>query len=234
MTGYHLQAADGEIGKLEEVYFDDLCWVVRYLVVRTGGWLAGQEVLIVPPVVTSVDEDNEMLHVCLTREQIQNAPPVNAALPVSRHYEKEYYRYYGWEPYWTVDPIYAPTPYVPEPVEKSLKAPEHPHLRSSDEIRGYHIQARDGGVGHVKDFIVEPPLWTVRYMVIDTRDWLPGKNILISPAWIRQMDWARQEVMVDLGSESMQTAPAYDASTEISRDYQVALFEHYGLLFKED
>lgn len=230
-TGYHLHASDGEIGKLKQVYIDDQFWVVRYFVVHTGSWLFGQDVLIVPSVIKSVDEENKLLEVELTREQIKNCPPVDTTLPVSRHYEQEYYRHYGLEYYWSGDSLLGTgEPYLPRPdIREEVNDPEHPHLRSSDEVKGYQIHAEDGEIGHVEDFILEEPGWSVPYLEVDTRNWLPGKSVLIAPAWIKQIDWAKKEVMVNLTRAAIQSAPEYDASRVISRDYQETLTRHYAM-----
>lgn len=151
----------------------------------------------------------------------RNCPPVNTKLPVSRHYEEQYYRHCGWEPYWIVDPMLGSAPYLPLPAEGAPGEPQHPHLRSSAEVRGYSTHARDGDIGHVEDFIVEEPGWAVRYLEVDTRNWLPGKHVLVAPTWIRQVDWAKQEAEIDLPREAIETAPPYDRSRIISREYQV-------------
>jgi uncharacterized protein YrrD len=229
LRGYGLKASDGEIGHLKQIYFNDRSWIVRYLVVRTGNGLLGQDVLIVPSVIQEVDEENGLIDVKLTRARIESCPPVDTKLPVSRHYEQEYYNHYGWEPYWIGDPLQEAAPIFPplqaaEPPEQ----PDDPHLRSSDEVDGYHIQAQDGEIGHVKDFILDDQDWTVRYLEIATRHWLPGKKVLISPAWIRKIEWVEQKVMVDLGTEAIKTAPEYDPSEIIGRDYELTLYKHYG------
>lgn len=235
LTGYSLNARDGEIGKLEEVYFDDKRWMVRYFIVRTGNWLLGRRVLIVPAVISGVDAEAKSLDVDLTREQVENCPPVNRELPVSMHYEQEYHRYYDWEPYWTGDPVFGLAPNVlPPTLEHAPQGPEHPHLRSSDEVKNYSIRARDGDTGHVEDYILEEPGWAIRYLEVDTRKWLPGKHVLIAPTWIERVDWATQKVMVKLKREAIETAPPYDPAKIISRDYQVSLYEHYGMKYQED
>ena len=234
LMGFSLNACDGEIGKLEEVYFDDNRWIVRYFIVRTGNWLLGRKVLIMPAVINGIDEEAKTLNVDLTREQIKNCPTVNTKLPVSRHYEEEYYRYYGWEPYWSDGPMSGPALYAPPPVEVVPKDPEHPHLRSSDEVESYSIQTHDGDIGHVVDFILEEPGWVIRYLEVDTRNWLPGKHVLLAPTWIGEVDWAKQDVKAKLNREAIQTAPPYDPARIISQEYQVALFEHYGMKFKQE
>ena len=234
MTGYHLNARDGDIGKLKEIYFDDQDWAVRYFVVHTGTWLSGTEVLIVPAVVLGVDEDGGSIDVDLSLEQIRGAPPVDTKRPVSRHYEQEYYRYFGIEPYWSEGAIGGPISVPPPVTSEAPKEPEHPHLRSSDEVVGYRIQARDGEIGHVEDFVIEEPGWNIRYLEVDTRNWLPGKHVLVSPTWIDGVDWSKGEVRIKLNREAIETAPAYDSSRVISRDYQVELFSHYGMTYREE
>ena len=229
LNGFALAARDGEIGKLKEVYFDDQAWSVRYLVVQMGGIFLGREVLITPRVIESIDEDGRHIVVNLSREQVENSPPVSSERPVSRHYEAEYHRYYGLEPYWSIGPIGAP----PEPGPTALPAvpprePEHPHLRSSDEIVGYHIAARETDIGKVEDLVIDDSDWSVAYVVIDTRRWLPGRTVLIAPAWIEAVDWPGRSIEVDLAREAIESAPDYDPSTLIDAEYEARLFAHYG------
>jgi hypothetical protein len=233
LTGYRLQASDGEIGKLEEIFFDDLRWSTRYFVVRTGNWLFGRRVLIVTSMIREVDEAAKSLSVDLTCEQIRQAPEVDTELPVSRHYEREFYRYYAWEPYWTADPMFGPDPFPYQELE-TPGAPENPHLRSSNKVTGYSLHADDGEIGHVADLIVEEPGWPIRYLEIDTRSWLPGKHVLVAPAWIREVDWALSEVKVNLHRDTIRSAPAYDTTKPIGHDYEVALFRHYGRKLPQD
>lgn len=229
LSGFGLQARDGEIGTLKEIYFDDQIWLVRYLVVNMGGRLLGREVLIGPQVIESVDEDARHIVVNLTREQVENSPPVGSERPVSRHYEAEYHRYYGLEPYWAMGPFGAPP--APNPIPPPAEAPrdpEHPHLRSSDEVSGYHIAARDGEIGKVVDFIVDDSDWSVGYVTIDTRRWLSGRTVLISPAWIKAVDWPGRSITVDLDRDAIESAPEYDPSRLITAEYEARLLAHYG------
>lgn len=224
-----LRARDGEIGVVREVYFDDQHWTVRYLVVRTGGWLLGREVLIAPRLIRSVDQEAQLIAVDLTREQVEHSPPVSSEQPVSRHYEAEYYRHYGLDPYWSLDPLGAPGTPRPMPVDTTpLREPAHPHLRSSDEVSGYRIVAHDGELGKVEDFAIDDRDWSIGYVVIDTRKWLPGKTVLIAPAWIEAVDWAARSITVDLDRGAIESAPPYEPSRVISRDYEIRLYAHYG------
>lgn len=236
LKAYSLQASDGEIGKVQEMYFDDERWSVRYLVVRTGGWLLGREVLIAPRTITGLDATNHQIMVDLTREQVEKSPLVDTKKPVSRHYEMKYYLYYGWEPYWSggwTGIEQALPGRSPIPVEFPNE-PEHPHLRSSEEVRSYGIHARDGEMGQIEDFIVDDFSWKVRYFVIDTHKWLPGKKVLVAPTWVNSIDWLEREIAVDLDRKAIQSAPPYDPSQIIGRDDEIALYTHYGQSLIED
>ncbi len=239
LKGTSLRARDGDIGKLEQVYFDDERWNVCYFVVKTGGWLSGREVLIAPRSVSGVDNDGQ-LAVDLTREQIESSPPVGTERPVSRHYEVEYYRYYGWQPYWPLAGSFGGlmTPAAPLPAPDRERAapepPEHPHLRASDEVRGYRVHTRDGEFGAVDDLVVDDRDWQVRYLVFDTRRWLPGRKVLLAPTWVDDIDWASRQVIVDLDSETIRSAPPYDPAQVISRDDEVRLYRHYGRQLADD
>jgi hypothetical protein len=229
LSGFTLAARDGEIGKLKEVYFDDQAWFIRYLVVHMGGRFLGREVLIAPHTIESVDEDARRIVVKLTREQVENSPPVSSERPVSRHYEAEYHRYYGLEPYWTMGPIGAPP--APRPIPLPAvppREPEHPHLRSSDEVCGYRIAARNDEFGKVEDFVIDDSDWSIAYVAIDTRRWLPGRIVLISPAWIKAVDWPGRSITVDLDHDAIKSAPDYDPSKVITAEYEARLFAHYG------
>ncbi len=233
LTGYSFQAIDGDIGRLEEVYFDDQRWQVRYLIVRTGNWLLGRQALLVPAVIDGVDDENKAIRVDLTRQQIEKAPPVDSEQPISRHYQQQFYSYYSWEPYWTTDSLFQSTPPIPPLIQPETTKPENPHLRSSDEVTGYQLETKDGPVGHVEDLILDDQVWAVRYLEVDTRNWLPGRHVLISPAWVEQVDWGKQQVQVKLSKELVKSAPEYDSTRPISRDYQLALYKHYGKTFTD-
>lgn len=220
-------ARDGEIGRIEQVYFDDQRWIVRYFVVHTGNWLLGRDVLIAPRAVAGVDDENKQIALDLSREQVKNAPPIDRARPVSRHYEVEYHRHYGWLPYWETSAFGMPLPLVETPTE-AVQAPEDPHLRDSNEVAGYGLQAADGELGHVHDLVLDDQDWSIRYFVVDTRNWWPGKKVLIAPAWVNRIRWMDRALSVDLTRELIRTAPAYDPAQIIGHDDEVRLYAHYG------
>jgi uncharacterized protein YrrD len=232
---YGIDASDGQVGSVEDIYFDDTRWDVRYLVVNTGSWLMGRRVLIPPAVLMGIDDTRRTLRLNVTQGQVRNSPPIDADRPVSRQYEEQYYQYFGWPPYWEPNPWLAtgvpPEAYVPTPeqIERSQQGRhENPHLRSVEEVSGYHIEARDGAIGHVEDFLLDKQNWVVRYLEVDTRNWWPGKKVLVATGWIDRIDWAERKVFVSLSRDAIQSAPEYVHSQPVTRDYEEQLHRHYG------
>jgi len=231
LTGHTLHARDGEIGTLAEIYFDDESWTTRYFVVHTGGWLLGRDVLIARRHVVGLEPTRPELKVDLSRAQVEGSPPVDAEKPVSRHYELRFSQYYGLAPYWNpAGPLELPRR-LAEPLRipsRDAREPERPHLRSSQEVSGYHIQAADGAVGHVADLLIADGDWRICFLEIETRNWWPGRHVLIAPAWIERVSWADREVSVIVSREAVRTAPAYDPAVGIGPDDEIRVFEHYG------
>jgi hypothetical protein len=230
LTSYTLKARDGEVGKIKDLLFTDENWVIRYLLVDTGTWLTGRRVLLSPYAVAG--EIGETIPLNLTKQQVEESPYPESDLPVSRQFERQYYAYYGWPMYWqgahlwgaTTVPLHGPI----EPVETPAAEEGDPHLRSTNAVSGYHIQARDGEIGHVQDFIIDDANWSIRYLLIDTLNWWPGKKVLIPPAWASDISWHDSKVMVDLERETIKEAPEYDSDKILSRDYEDRLFSYYN------
>jgi uncharacterized protein YrrD len=237
VEGFKLSSQDGEIGRIKEFYFDDQQWVVRYLVADTGTWLSGRQVLISPYSLKGFNDDDKTIKVDLTREQIEKSPSIESDKPVSRQYEIEYYKYYGWPMYWYGPAVWGPGPYPAYyghgggPVEEQPRKVDEegdPHLRSTRALSGYHIRARDEEIGHVDDFILDDENWAIRYLVVDTRNWLPGKEVLIAPQWVQNISWQESSVSVDLARETIRQAPEYKPRHPITRDYEEKLFNYYS------
>ena len=217
LTGYSIGATDGAIGEVEGLYFDDQRWTVRYLVVDTSGWLAGRRVLVSPWAIRGVDAANKSIAVALTRTQVENSPSVETQQPVDRRYEMEYSRYYGYPYYWTGPYLWGAEAY-PLPLAGPASSPPRRTRRARGRspsaqhraVTGYYIQATDGDIGHVEDFLVEDRSWTIRYVVVDTRNWWPGKKVLVSPDWITRVDWYDSKVHVDLARDTIKNSPEYD------------------------
>jgi hypothetical protein len=237
LKGLAIQATDGTIGKVDDLYFDDENWAIRYLTVDTGHWLEGRQVLISPHSVTYVDWDARRLDVSITKGQVEKSPDVDTHQPISRQHESEYFGYYGYPYYWggpyLWGPDYYPSGMIPGPNSLSKANPQaikgaDSHLRSSKAITGYHVEASDGEIGHLDGFIVDDKDWAIRYIEIATRDWLPGKKVLLSPEWIDRVSWADTNVYVGLSKQAIKSAPEYIVSRPLTRELETELHDHYG------
>jgi hypothetical protein len=231
-------AADGQVGTVRDVYFDDDRWVVRYLVVETGSWLSARRVLISPYAVRFIDWQTRAVVVNLNREQVKNSPGMDTDKPVSRQQEEEFHRYYGYPQYWpyATHRAWGPLPFVEPPNPRDLEVVEDAapvdheraaadvHLRSSREVLRYHIQATDAFRGSVADLLFDEETWAIRYLVADIRSWFPGKQVLVERELIREVNWGEQSVSLALTSRELEMSPHYDRHhppfREAGRDLQ--------------
>lgn len=232
LNGYKLHGRDGEIGSVKEFFFDDKHWTIRYLVVDTGNWLATRKVLISPHALSVVDTVEHRIDVDLTKKQIEDSPSLDTDAPVSRRYEESYYGYYGWPDYWAGPYLWGAYNYIPRNLEERDGANQggktwDPHLRSARDVIGHHIQAEDGELGHVADFIIDDKTWAIRYFIIDTRNWWPGKRVLIPPQWIEKISWPESKVFVSVKRTAVQQSPEYKDESLLSRDFEAGLHSHY-------
>ena len=238
--GLAIRATDGELGTVDQLYFDDETWAVRYLAVDTLGWLGGRQVLISPISVVQTDWQARRLDVALTMKQVENSPDIATHQPVSRQHEAAYLNYYGYRDYWGGPYLWGPALYPAElatapaapsdeaTAERIRRESTESHLRSTEAVTGYYIGAADGEIGHVDGFIVDDEGWAMRYIEVATRNWWPGKKVLVSPAWIERVSWTESKVCVGLYREAIKDGPEYIESRPITREYEDRLHLHYG------
>jgi uncharacterized protein YrrD len=236
LKGSRIVATDGEIGHVDQAYFDDRAWVIRFLVVNTGSWLSGREVLISPYAVQQPLGTGKLIDVHLTRAQVEGSPGLDTHLPVSRRHELENLRYYAYPEYWEGDGLWGmgalplmPLMPLPDRADQAPVPAEDVHLRSSASVTGYDIQASDGSIGHVQDFIFDDASWAVRYLVVDTRNWWPGgRKVLLATHWIDRIDWAESTAFVKLTREQVRDSPLYEEDLTIQRAYEQHLHDAYN------
>jgi len=234
---YEITATDGDIGKVADFYLDDERWVVRYLVVKSGGILDAQrQVLISPISFRDIDWAGDRFHLALTKEKVTNSPSVDTDVPVSRQYERDYFRYYGYPYYWGYSGYWGMGAF-PDALSSGIWTDEDasdarrvtdPHLRSVNEVRGYHIEGSDGPIGHVHDFIVDDRSWKIQYLVVDTSNWWIGKKVLISPDWATRVNWPDKKVYTDLSKQKIKDSPLWSPEAPVNREYETRLYDFYG------
>ncbi len=240
LIGYTIHATDGDIGSVSRILFDDDRWTVRYVVVDTGKWLPGRKVLISPISIRQASWSTRKLDVALTRDRVKNSPDIDTDRPVSRQQETAYFGYYGYPYYWGGAGVWGASMYpnvVAEAqvarqtaVDDSLRREQSvndSHLRDTAVVRGYHIRAMDGEIGHVDDFLGDDKSWTIRSLVVDTSTWIEGRRVLMSPEWVAAVSWHEATVHLAMSREAVRNSPEYDAS-RFNRDYEQRLYAHYG------
>lgn len=239
LKGLVIRATDGELGTVDQFYFDDETWAVRYLTVDTGGWLGGRQVLISPFSIIHADWQAKRLDVRLTRKQVKHSPEINTHQPVSRQHEAAFLGYYGYPYYWGGPYLWGPAFYpvglssstysfAETIADRVRRESADSHLRSSEAVTGYTIEAADGEIGHVDGFVVDDEVWAIRYVEVATRNWWPGQKVLFSPEWVERVSWADSSVYVGLLREAIKNGPEYTAATPITREYENRLHLHYG------
>lgn len=216
-----LGASDGEIGHVKDFYFDDQNWAVRYVVADTGSWLPGRQVLLSPHAFESLRPDAKLLRVNLTRQQIEDSPSIESHKPVSRRYEEEYYRYYGWPYYWHGGALWGMSGFpILELPSEPLRAeaatassepaePGDAHLRSSRAVSGYHLRASDGTIGHVCDFLLNDENWAIDRLVIKIGHRFSGKEVEIPTSTVDRISWDDSTVVTRLTKEAVEQSPPH-------------------------
>ena len=225
LYGDKLGASDGDIGQVKDFYFNDRSWAVRYLIADTGSWLADRQVLLTPHALGQLDRSEERLRVKLSKQQIEDSPPIDQHKPVSRQYEELYYRHYGLPYYWIGDGLWGmtnfpivdltPMPAVegPEAAFGQAQAGFDPHLRSTRAVDGYHLQAIDGPIGHIVDFMLDDQAWVIRQLVIKTGGWFSGKEVVIPTSAVDRISFEEALVYVNWTQAIVKGRPEPVAAT---------------------
>jgi uncharacterized protein YrrD len=234
-------ASDGVIGKVEDFYFDDEAWAVRYLVVDTGAWLSNRHVLISPHAIRNWGWEGAVLPVSISREQVKNSPDVDTHKPVSRQYERSYFGYYGYPYYWNGAGLWGEDAYpgimtaaaaaaagADSAAVARARENDDPHLRSCNSVAGYDLHAADGAIGHIESFLIDEGSWAIRFLIVNTSNWWLGHQVLIAPEWIDSVSWLHATVTTDLTRQAVKDSPLYDPGALPDGAAEARIYKHYG------
>lgn len=185
---------------------------------------------------------------------MENSPHIDVQSPISRQHEMTYLGYYGYPHYWGGAGVWGQGAYpgimmpglgYEETASEILqvqtmafrKAAEadadsrrgaDAHLRSRAAVPAYQIGGNDGDIGHLADFLIDDDSWSIRYLIGNTGNWWPGHQVLISPEWITDVNWAAVTLSIDLARDRIRSAPAYDSLSMPDRAGEIDLYRHYG------
>lgn len=243
LIDYIMSATDGEIGHVVDFYFDDKTWTIRYLIVETGDWLTGRKVLIAPQALLQTNWENGTFPVNLTKDQVKKSPNIDTDIPVSRQQEMLLNEHYPWTNYWsngigiggmgTSGMIMPMRESVKDEIdEKNNANKEGPrtdhHLRSAEMVIGNKIKAIDGDIGEIEDFIIDDISWELNFLVIDTGHWFPGKKVLLSPKWIKEIKWDNSTIVIDHTQDQIKNSPEYYPHQLINEVFEKNYYDYYG------
>ncbi len=175
LLGSVVIATDGEVGRAYNALIDDRLWAMRYLVVETDSRFGHRRVLISPAALGSPNLIEGTIPVLLTKEQVQRSPDVDTDPPVSRQQENCVLSSAGFDSEQSGDP----------------------HLRSAKELAGYHVDASDGSLGDIADFIVEDQGWGILDLVVDAGPSPDGHKIVVPTGWVSEVSWEGRSVQLN-------------------------------------
>jgi len=242
LRNFSIETRNGRKGRATDLYFDDESWQVRYAVTESGFLFAKQEGLVKSTLLSEPDIDTRTLPIAITKEQLEEADAPDAHRPVSEQRKRELRpgQLDAWPPLMMGARGAVYTPALAERQlrdagslavrsrEEAQAATDDPHLRSLDEMSGYAIAATDGEIGSISDFLLDPNGWKIRYIVVDTGNWLPGRQVAIKPDWVSAVSWAGRSVDVRVSKEEVSDAPELSQIDELERSDTYLAVAPYG------
>ncbi len=242
LKGFRIAATDGSIGTVADFLFDDESWTLRWIVVDTGTWLSGRKVLLPVSVLGHPDTVGRSFPARVTMAKVKGSPAIDTHEPVSRQHEEHVYGYYRMSPYWgngfymggyggwsagMSETHYADARRRQDAMSAERQRDGDPHLRSVNAVTGYNLHATDGAIGHVEGFLIDDTDWTIHFLVVDTKNWWPGKHVLISPRSAESILWAENLVNLDIDRQTVMDSPAYDPTLPVDEVFEARMAQYY-------
>ena len=182
LRGIAIRATDGHVGTLSDVYFDDSSWRVRHCVVDTGRWLADRHVLVSPRSLSIVDTTRRELWVRLSKSEVMRCRSAKTDKPVSKQKRGLAFSH-----------------------ADSLVHDRH--LRSCTAVLGHRLEATDGRLGRIADFMIDDKDWMIHSLVVDTnqRNATLSARVAVTPQHVDEINWPNARVSVDISRAEVMT-----------------------------
>ncbi|ALX48740.1 hypothetical protein [Lentibacillus amyloliquefaciens] len=222
LNTYHIEASDGQMGKIQDLYFDDKKWVVRYAVLDARKWLPTRRILLSPAAFASIDTDNQQIDVKHDKETVRNSPSIPVDATFSKDLEMALTGYYGWSRYWLGGLLWGvedmPGVNIDDQeleAQEMSNEPEH-NLRSENDTWEFRVHANDGKIGDVADFIIDDSYWKIRYIVIQKAH-LPSEDrfLALKVDIIQSVDWLGGDIYIDSDLEDLNDQTDYESKEAI-------------------
>jgi hypothetical protein len=213
---YRVKALDGKLGKAHDFYFEDESWAIRYLLLNVGRWLLGERVLVPPERLGQPDTKSHCLPVLMTKSEVEQCASSETAQPVSHQMQHKVSARYGGThaqgggPMASLHGVMSSEAVALADIEDP--PPQHgPGLRSVQEVLGYQIEALDGPIGVAEDFLIDDDEWVIRYILVNTKTWKPGRQVLIPPSWVQAIVWSESRIHASVKREKIKTGQRFHA-----------------------
>lgn len=245
LRDYTVHAADGTLGHIKDLYFDETTWLVRYLLVDTKRWLPGRKVLLSPQAVQDIDHEERIIEFGLTKAQIEASPTIDELAPMSRQVSETIDAHYGWHHTWitggVIDSHLATANFgpiideftVPDEIRSRRKrrADLGQHLRSVAELKGFDARSAlpgaGGRAGVVADAIVNAVDWRLPYFVVDTSEWLPAHRIVVPTALVEAIDLDGRSLRIGAEVTALAHAPTFNGVAELDARQEMAVLAYF-------
>jgi len=102
-------------------------------------------------------------------------------------------------------------------------------LHQGQAFKGFSIEATDGKIGTVSDFLFDDSTWKLRWLVVDTGSWLESRQILIHPSSIAKPDVPGRALLLNLTTDQVEKSPNIDKDEPVSQQMEYNLYGYYGM-----
>jgi hypothetical protein len=241
LNGYPVRGADGKLGNVAGLMYDETDWTIRWLLVDTGDWLSGRQVPLPIATVGQPDQGAHLLPVDLTMQQVENCPDVDVKRAFSRqlefvvcdHFQRpaaqgSSHRDNGEEN--TEDALASGILWIltaPGTAGREDRRGDH-FVHSIAGLSGGVTHAVDGDIGQAQDVLIDPALWRVGYLVVHTSGWWPSRKCLVSPPMIDWIDRTRSNIHLKVTRQEIKASPRYDAVEAVDGEFEELFHSHYG------
>lgn len=229
LIGCSVEASDGAVGAIKDFLFDAENWKIRWMEVEPGERLMGRRVLIHPSSIEPLDvsaprgglpmlsfQHTPSVSLWLTKEKIEAAPAPPEQAPVTREIESQLCAYYGFDPDWA------------DADGAAAGDSGDRRLVSAVSVKGCHVHATDGDFGHVENLLADDVKWDIRYLVIATRNWLPGRHVVLAPHAVTGVETGKGRVDVNVTEEQVKSSPEWDPLTIADEVAEASFHRHFG------
>lgn len=196
---WKVTTTDGHERPVADVLLDDRGWSVRYVLVETGGWLHGRQLLISSAAFGAPDSREHVLPIQATLNQMEKSPPLKSHMPVTLAHERALEEYYEWPPREAEGSV------LPESVTRQLTPDTQAlqdrtvdrhtkpiageaHLWSAGALLKMKAVTRDRQKSGLDDVLLSEDLHHVAGWIVDARPWMPGGEAMLGPSAVSGVD----------------------------------------------